>query len=109
EAESLTVGGDSPESAILTIWQKALARSRVGLNDNFFEVGGTSVIAVQVIAAIRKALKHELSIIDLFECPTVAALAAKCRATSEPDGNAASEASRRGQQRRNRLAKTRRS
>jgi FkbH-like protein/FkbM family methyltransferase len=109
EADSLTVAAAPLESAILTIWQKALARSRVGLNDNFFEVGGTSVLAVQVIAAIRKALKYELSVIDLFEYPTVALLAAKCRAASGPDDESASEAVRRGQQRRSRLVKTRRS
>ena len=47
------------------------------MNDNFFEAGGTSLRAVQVIAMIKKELKQTLSIVSLFECPTVTLLAAK--------------------------------
>ena len=56
--------------------------ARVGLNDNFFEAGGTSLRAVQVIAMIKKELNQTLSIVSLFECPTVTLLAAKLSAAS---------------------------
>jgi FkbH-like protein/FkbM family methyltransferase len=90
------------QAALLNIWRKVLARPRIGVNDNFFEVGGTSLKAVQVIAMIRKELKQSLSIVTLFECPTVALLAAKLGAASgEPDGaTTAAEAVLRGQRRR---------
>jgi hypothetical protein len=52
------------------------------MNDNFFEAGGTSLKAVQVIAMIKKELRQTLSIVSLFECPTVTLLAAKLSATS---------------------------
>ena len=76
---------------------------RIGINDNFFDVGGTSLRAVQVIATIKRELKHSLSIVTLFECPTVTLLAAKLAAASgEPRGRtSAAAAAARGERRRN--------
>jgi FkbH-like protein len=91
------------ETALATIWSKVLARPRVGLHDNFFEVGGTSLRAVQVIASIRRELKQAVSIVSLFEAPTVALLAGILRAKSDGSahgGTLAADAARRGQQRR---------
>jgi hypothetical protein len=72
------------------------------MNDNFFEAGGTSLKAVQVIAMIKKELNQTLSIVSLFECPTVKLLAAKLGATSGDArvGAPAAEAALRGQRRR---------
>jgi hypothetical protein len=94
--------GNTLEAALMNIWRKVLGRPRVGLTDNFFEVGGTSLRAVQVIAAIKKELKQTLSIVSLFECPTVKLLAAKLSATSDgvQGEGAATAAVLRGQQRR---------
>jgi acyl carrier protein len=90
------------ERALANIWKKVLGRPQIGLNDNFFEVGGTSLKAVQLIAAIKKDLKQSLSIVSLFECPTVTLLAAKLSATPEQsdDRTANATAALRGQQRR---------
>jgi acyl carrier protein len=74
--------GSTLEAALSNIWRKALGRPRIGMNDNFFEAGGTSLRAVQVIAMIKKELKQTLSIVSLFECPTVTLLAAKLSAMS---------------------------
>lgn len=92
------------ETMVLNIWRKVLGRPGIGLNVNFFEVGGTSLKAVQVIAMIRKELKQNLPIISLFECPTVRLLAARLSATagspsSEPS---TARAAVRGRQRRSR-------
>ena len=73
--------GSTLEAALCNIWRKVLGRPRIGINDNFFEAGGTSLRAVQVIAMIKKELKQTLSIVSLFECPTVTLLAAKLSAT----------------------------
>jgi FkbH-like protein/FkbM family methyltransferase len=93
----------SLQTALLDIWRKVLGRPRIGLTDNFFEVGGTSLRAVQVIALIKKELKRTLSIVTLFECPTVTLLAAKLSAASggPDDGASTTEAAHRGQRRRN--------
>lgn len=94
--------GGTLEAALATIWSKALGRAHIGLHDNFFEAGGTSLRTVQVIAMIKKELKRDLSIVSLFECPTVALLAAKLRATPGADHDSATivTATLRGQQRR---------
>jgi FkbH-like protein len=100
-------GGGTLESALAGIWQRTLGVCRIGPNDNFFDVGGTSLSAVQVIATIKKELEYDMSIVHLFECPTVSLLAGKLRSISEPArGNpAAARAALRGQQRRDRAAR----
>jgi acyl carrier protein len=93
--------GSTLETALMNIWRKVLGRPRIGMNDNFFEAGGTSLRAVQVIAMIKKELKQTLSIVSLFECPTVTLLAAKLSATGEAHGGTTTAAAAlRGQQRR---------
>jgi FkbH-like protein/FkbM family methyltransferase len=77
------VPGNTLETALLNIWRMVLGRPRIGINDNFFEAGGTSLRAVQVVAMVRKELKQNLSIVTLFECPTVRLLAAKLSATPD--------------------------
>jgi FkbH-like protein/FkbM family methyltransferase len=94
--------GSALETALANIWRKVLGMPRIGLNDNFFEVGGNSLRAVQVIAIIKKQLKQTLSIVSLFECPTIGLLAAKLDAAAgEPRAAShAGAAETRGQQRR---------
>jgi hypothetical protein len=72
------------------------------MNDNFFEVGGTSLRAVQVLAMIRKELNQTLSIVSLFESPTVTLLAARLNARSAETrvGTSSAGAALRGQRRR---------
>jgi FkbH-like protein len=96
---------DPIEAALLRIWGSVLGRSRLALHDNFFDLGGTSLKAVQVIAAIKKELGRDVSIVSLFESPSVASLAARLRAG---DGGADDSADimARGQ-RRKRVSRTR--
>jgi FkbH-like protein/FkbM family methyltransferase len=96
------VTGSTLEASLAEIWKKVLGRPRIGINDNFFEAGGTSLKAVQLIAAIKKELKLTLAIVSLFECPTIRLLAAKLCATpgEEQGGAAATAAALRGRQRR---------
>jgi acyl carrier protein len=89
------------EAALARIWSTVLGRPRIGMKENFFDVGGTSLRAVQVIAMIKKELNQTLSIVNLFECPTLALLAARLKAAAPSDtGTAAIGAALRGQQRR---------
>jgi enterobactin synthetase component F len=100
-------GENGLETALLNIWRKVLGRPRIGMDDNFFEAGGTSLRAVQVIATIKKELKQTLSIVSLFECPTVALLAARLDGrTRTKDENADDgKAALRGAQRRYKTVK----
>ncbi len=98
------------DRSLVAIWKKALGRAQIGLNENFFDAGGTSLKAVVVIAMIRKELKKNVSIVALFECPTIALLAARLDDSAgarETASAAAASAESRGRQRRNKLVKRR--
>ncbi|UFP93834.1 non-ribosomal peptide synthetase [Gloeobacter morelensis] len=67
--------GTEAERTVAAIWQEVLQLEKVGVHDHFFDLGGTSLLAVQVHNRLRDAFAKELSIIDLFRYPTVQALA----------------------------------
>ena len=71
------------EELTLSIWQHVLGLERVGIHDNFFELGGHSLLATQVISRIKKAFNVELSLRQVFESPTVAALAERINTASQ--------------------------
>ena len=62
------------EAALTTIWSQVLRLDRVSTTDNFFEIGGDSILSIQVIARAREA-GLGLSPRQLFENPTITALA----------------------------------
>ncbi len=63
------------ESRLLDIWQKELAIQELSVLDDFFEIGGDSLKAVQLVLSINKTLDLNLPLQVLFEDPTVADLA----------------------------------
>ncbi|NQE37105.1 non-ribosomal peptide synthetase [Microcoleus asticus] len=63
------------EEVLGRIWAEILGLDRVGIHDNFWECGGHSLLAAQVISRIRNTLEIELSLRSLFEAPTIAELA----------------------------------
>jgi acyl carrier protein len=63
------------EQTIASIWQKALQISSVGIDDNFFDLGGHSLLMIRVHNELRAGLKPDLSVIDLLKYPTVRSLA----------------------------------
>jgi len=63
------------ERTLAGIWQRLLGIAQVGINDNFFELDGHSLLATQVISRVRELFQLELPLRSLFESPTVAGLA----------------------------------
>jgi amino acid adenylation domain-containing protein len=64
------------QRAIATMWQDVLGINKVGVHDNFFDLGGHSLMLVRLRSKLNKTLGVDLSIIDFFRYPTVAAQAA---------------------------------
>jgi amino acid adenylation domain-containing protein len=62
------------ERTIAEIWQEALQVEQVGIHDNFFDVGGHSLLLPQMHNKLQAALDGDLSLMDLFNYPTIAAL-----------------------------------
>ena len=65
------------EAAIARLWSEVLGGEEVSVTDNFFEIGGNSLVAVQLIALIRREFGVRLPMRNLFEYPTVEGAAAK--------------------------------
>ena len=63
------------ERSLAGIWQRVLKVEEIGIDDNFFDLGGTSLLGLQVAQEVRSRLGAELSPVALFEVPTVRALA----------------------------------
>jgi amino acid adenylation domain-containing protein len=63
------------EEAIAAIWAAVLGLQQVGIEENFFEMGGHSLLTTQVISRLRQALAVEIPVRILFEQPTISALA----------------------------------
>lgn len=74
---------DPIEQELVSIWEDLLAVSPVGVTDNFFDIGGYSLLAVRMMDRIGKALGHSLPIALLFQTPTVEALANHLRTATE--------------------------
>lgn len=73
--EATDVPADDPIARrIAAIWQEVLGVDRVGLHDRFFDLGGDSLIALQVVARLRESFPVDLPVQGLFERPTVAGL-----------------------------------
>ena len=63
------------EKRVAEIWREVLGGDQVGVNENFFEVGGHSLSAMRVIIRIRSAFKIELPASQLFRTSTISSLA----------------------------------
>ncbi|WP_417524647.1 type I polyketide synthase [Marinovum sp.] len=72
------------ERSLAGFWQELLGLSQVGAEDNFFDLGGHSLIAVRLFAMIKKTYRAEFPISVLFEAPTIRACAALIEARVGP-------------------------
>ncbi|MBD2385752.1 non-ribosomal peptide synthetase [Cylindrospermum sp. FACHB-282] len=63
------------QETIAKIWQQLLHLEKVGINDNFFDLGGHSLLLVQVHSKLRVIFPKQISITNLFEYPTIRTLA----------------------------------
>ncbi|MFD0904252.1 amino acid adenylation domain-containing protein, partial [Actinomadura sediminis] len=74
------------EEAVAAVFADLLGvdRDRIGADDDFFALGGNSLIAMRVVSRVRRAFDTEIPVRALFEAPTVAGLAALLGSGAEP-------------------------
>lgn len=65
------------EEQLVNIWSEVLGVESIGINDNFFQLGGDSVLATQIVNRVFQSLNVELSFLFFFEQPTVANMAVR--------------------------------
>ncbi|HEV2705717.1 MAG TPA: amino acid adenylation domain-containing protein [Pyrinomonadaceae bacterium] len=75
EVEESVAPQTEVESIIAGIWREVLRREKVGVHENFFDLGGHSLLMVQVHNRLRKAFDTNITMLDLFKYPTISALA----------------------------------
>lgn len=63
------------EKELAKMWAGVLGAERIGINDNFFDLGGHSLMATQLNSKIREIYQVDVSLRDFFEAPTIASLA----------------------------------
>jgi amino acid adenylation domain-containing protein len=66
---------DELENSIAAAWQDVLGVERVGIYDNFFDLGGHSLLIVRLHALLQETLHRDIAIMDLFRYPTVSSFA----------------------------------
>ncbi|SDZ35755.1 AMP-binding enzyme C-terminal domain-containing protein [Amycolatopsis xylanica] len=73
----------APERALAGIWSEVLEVGAVGVDVNFFELGGESLAAIEIAARAKSSLGVELDVADIFDRPTVAEQAELLGGTSD--------------------------
>jgi acyl carrier protein len=63
------------QEVLSTLWAESLGIEKVGIEDDFFELGGASVVATQIVSRLREMFQMDLPAILLFEAPTIEKLA----------------------------------
>jgi len=80
---TLVMAQSETEQVIAKVWQEVLQLDLVGIQDNFFELGGNSLLLTQVHNQLAKLFGSNLSIVELFQYPTIQGLAQKLTQTQD--------------------------
>jgi aryl carrier-like protein len=95
------------EQKIAAVWQDLLRLQQVGTHDNFFDLGANSLLMMQANGRLREALGRHISLVDMFQHPTVASLAAHLGAGEDAAPAAAATGQDRAQSRRDAMQRRR--
>ena len=95
------------EEKLAAIWQEILGIDRVGIHDNFFDLGGNSLVGLKVISRVKSELNAEVTGVSLFEGPTVSAFAKLLQREEGEGGEAFEDRRSRGAMRRERMRQRR--
>ncbi|MGQ4510754.1 amino acid adenylation domain-containing protein [Streptomyces sp. DW26H14] len=81
---------DHTEMALHRIWSRVLVHPSIGVCDNFFDIGGTSISAIKMTHAVREEFGVRVPVQDVLRHPTLEAFAARLRRGSSPVARAGS-------------------
>ena len=70
---------NATEAALREIWRRVLGRETVGVDENFFDLGGTSLGLMEVHASIRRSMASDITVVEMFQYPRISALAERMR------------------------------
>jgi len=73
--ETFVAPSTALEETLASAWREVLRVTRVGIHDNFFYLGGHSLLAAKVVSIVSRNLTVNFGMVDLFQAPTIAALA----------------------------------
>ena len=74
-AEAFLAPSTGIERRLAELWQETLGIADVGINDNFFDLGGNSLVGLQLVNTIKKEFRRPVPAVALFEAPTIATMA----------------------------------
>ncbi|WP_069811173.1 thioesterase domain-containing protein [Streptomyces sp. TP-A0874] len=82
----ITAPRDTTELVVARVWEEVLGIRPVGVTDDFFSLGGHSLVAMRVISRLQRHFNRDIDLAVLLNQPTVAELAAVLRAEAEGPG-----------------------
>jgi hypothetical protein len=87
----LTLASNELEEKIAAAWSDALSLTKVGVHENFFDIGGNSLLLLKIFKKIETLLPAHFLIVDLFRYPTISSLAEQLGRQESPQTNNISE------------------
>jgi amino acid adenylation domain-containing protein len=91
------------EKSLLEIWQQMIGSAEIGVDDNFFDSGGNSLLAVQVYKRINDKYPDKIRLVDIFSYPTIRFLAQYIEPTVQAESAAMNKVKERALRYRNKL------
>jgi thioesterase domain-containing protein/acyl carrier protein len=85
--ENAVAPRDELEFTLTNVWQSVLNVAALGVTTNFFDLGGNSLLAVQLMSKIQKATGHKLPVSSLFQAPTIEELCGLIRTQKSTTGS----------------------
>ncbi len=79
ETTPLTAPRNEVEAKLAELWMELLGKSAIGVDQDFFELGGTSLLLTRLVTRMEKAFGTRMDVATVFEAPTVRALALRVR------------------------------
>jgi acyl carrier protein len=73
------------ERTVAAVWREVLELNDVGVEDNFFDLGGHSLLLVRARSRLEQTLGTKIQVVELFKYPTIATLARHLAHASEPE------------------------